>query len=181
MTTLGTTTWLLAAAFATGAGVLDWRSRRIPNWYTIPGALAGIAINSMAYGVHGARSALAGIVLGLLLLLPLVALGGLGGGDWKLMGALGAFTGPWHLLRVLAVTVFVNAAMALAMIIRKRRLLETLRNMGYILLNLVTFRPSPVQMTLDNPDLVKVPFGVAAAAATVGYTIYVLGYALGGS
>ena len=35
--------WLLAVFLALWAGGLDWRYRRIPNWLTVPGLLAGIA------------------------------------------------------------------------------------------------------------------------------------------
>ena len=47
--------WLLAVFLALWAGVLDWRYRRIPNWLTLPGPLAGIAVNTLANGWAGAN------------------------------------------------------------------------------------------------------------------------------
>jgi prepilin peptidase CpaA len=70
------------------AGFTDFRSRRIPNWLTLPGFVVGLVLNTVATGVHGLRISLLGAGLGLLLLLPFVLLRSLGAGDWKLAGAL---------------------------------------------------------------------------------------------
>ncbi len=86
--------WMLATIPAAVAGWTDWRSRRIPNWLTVPALFVGIAVNTLALGWAGAKEALLGAGLGLGLLLPFVLLRSLGGGDWKLVGALGAFLGP---------------------------------------------------------------------------------------
>jgi len=62
---------VLAAAFSLMAGWTDWRSRRIPNWLTVPGLAVGILANSIIFRWAGCKSALLGAGLGLLLLLPL--------------------------------------------------------------------------------------------------------------
>src|SRR6201998_778273 len=90
--------WLLAVFLARWAGVLDWRYRRIPNWLTLPGLLAGIAVNTLANGWAGAKTSLLGAGLGLLLLLPFVVIKALGAGDWKLIGAIGACLGTGRLI-----------------------------------------------------------------------------------
>ena len=36
----------LAVALALIAGWTDWRSRRIPNWLTVPGLLVGVSVNA---------------------------------------------------------------------------------------------------------------------------------------
>src|SRR2546430_11658251 len=104
--------WILAALLAAVAGWTDWRSRRIPNWLTISGLCVGIAANSLAWGLRGTKDALLGAGLGLALLLPLVLIRSLGGGDWKLAGAVGAFTGPHHLIYVLVFSALVAGVMA---------------------------------------------------------------------
>ncbi len=159
----------LALVLAIWAGWLDWRARRIPNWLTIPALLLGIGVNTLAWGWPGTKAALEGAGLGLGLLLPFVLARGLGAGDWKLMGALGAFLGPNRLIVVLLGTVFIAGIMAVAQMIRSRRVKQTLSNLWVLLLAIVTFgiHRQRENITLDNPGLMALPFGVAAALSTV--------------
>ena len=155
---------------AIAGGWTDWRSRRIPNWLTVPGLLSGIAVNSWLHGWPGAKASLLGAGLGLALLLPFVLIRSLGAGDWKFVGALGAFLGPENLLTVLLLGILVNGLMAMIMIVRKKRLRETLRNLGRMLAAFLSMHLPGPDLTLDNPDLVKVPFGVAVAIAVILYS-----------
>jgi prepilin peptidase CpaA len=171
-----------AVILASWAGWLDWRSRRIPNWLTVPALVLGLTLNTAASRFLGGtgtwagmKFGLAGAGLGLLLLLPFVLLRGLGAGDWKLMGALGAFLGGRNLLYVLFGTVLIAGLMAVVEMIRRRRVRQTLANLAVLIHAFVTFRLRPQRGTisLDNPDLMTVPFGVAAAVAT---TIFVFAF-----
>jgi len=163
------TVWVLTALLAIAAGWMDWRYRRIPNWLTVPGLVVGIGVNTLASGWHGARSSVLGALLGLALLLPFVALRSLGGGDWKLVGALGAFLGPGPLVTVLLGAVFVAGAMALVLIVYKGRLRQAVRNIGRILAAIMSLRMPGQDLTLDNPESLKVPFGVAVALTVLLY------------
>src|ERR1043165_9279953 len=127
--------WMLATIPAIIAGWTDWRSRRIPNWLTVPALILGIAANTLAHGWTGAKESLLGAGLGLGLLLPFVLLRSLGGGDWKLVGALGAFLGPPRLIIVLVATILVAGAMAVILIIWKRRVGRTLRNLAHLVVS----------------------------------------------
>lgn len=155
--------WLLAVFLAAWAGAMDWRYRRIPNWLTVPGLLAGIAVNTAAAGWSGAKASLLGAGLGLLILLPFVLIKALGAGDWKLIGAIGACLGPSRLLAVLVGSMLVAGVMALALIIYKGRLRQALGNMGRMLRAFLTLHLPGSEVSLDNPDAVKIPFGVAVA------------------
>ena len=104
------------------------------------------------------------------MLLPFVLVRSLGAGDWKLMGALGAFVGPERLLAVLFVSVLVAGVMAMILIVWKRRVGQTIRNLGHMLAAFATFHLPGQEMSLDNPESAKVPFGVAVAIATIAYT-----------
>lgn len=167
---LKTGIWVLTAVFASLAGWTDLKSRRIPNWLTVPGLLVGIAANSWAYGWAGTKSSLLGAGLGLALLFPFVLIKGVGAGDWKLVGALGAFLGPMRLIVVLIGTIFVNAIMAVIMMIWKKRVRQTLRNLAGMVGSLMTFHLPGPEVTLDHPEALKVPFGVAVAITVLGYT-----------
>jgi prepilin peptidase CpaA len=161
----------LAVALALIAGWTDWRSRRIPNWITVPGFLVGLSVNVLAGGWAGLRTSLLGAGLGLLVLLPFVFLRSLGAGDWKLAGALGAFVGVEGMLDLLMGSVFVAGVMALGLVIYKRRFKETLRNIGRLLGSMLTFRMPGAEVSLDNPQSLKVPYGVALALTTLLFGI----------
>ena len=128
-------------------------------------------MNVALSGWAGLKTSLLGAGLGLLLLLPLVLLKSLGAGDWKLAGALGAFVGPGDLFDLLLVSVFVAGLMAMALIIYKRRFRETARNIRHLLVSLLTFHMPGQQVSLDNPQSLKVPYGVALACTVVLYGI----------
>jgi prepilin peptidase CpaA len=161
----------LAGLLAVLAGLTDWRWRRIPNWLTVPGVVLGITANSLAWGRAGAKSSLEGLGLGLLLLLPLVVVRGIGAGDWKLVGAIGACLGPHELLVVLAGAVFIAGLMAIILVIYKRRFVQTMRNIGGLVIALLTGRPRDSAVSLDNPEALKVPFGVAMSITVVLYVV----------
>ncbi len=159
--------WIVAAILAVCAGILDWRYRRIPNWLTLSGMAAGIAVNTVLYRWPGLKAALLGTALGLGLLLPFVLLRSLGAGDWKLAGAVGACLGPSQLLSVLADTVLVAGVMALVVVVWKGRLKRTLANIARLLAALFSLHMPASEVSLDDPQSAKIPFGVAMALAVL--------------
>jgi prepilin peptidase CpaA len=161
----------LAVVLALMAGWTDWRSRRIPDWLTVPGFLAGVAANVLLGGLAGLKGSLLGAGLGLLVLLPFVFLRSLGAGDWKLAGALGAIVGWQVLADLLMGSVLVAGIMALALVIYKRRFKETMRNIGRLLASMFMLRMPGAEVSLDNPQSLKVPYGVALALTTVLFSV----------
>ena len=161
--------WIPAVLVAVGAGILDWRYRRIPNWLTVSGLVAGVAVNTILFRWPGLKAALLGTVVGLVLLLPFVWIRSLGAGDWKLAGALGACLGPRQLLSVLMGTILVAGVMALAVVIWKGRLKRTLLNMAHLLAALFSLRMPGSEVSLDDPQSTRIPFGVAMALTVLFY------------
>jgi len=163
--------WIPAVVLALWAGIWDARWRRIPNWLTVSGAVVGIGTNTILFHWLGLKAALLGMLLGLALLLPFVLLRSLGAGDWKLVGALGACLGPRSLLAVLFGAILVAGVMALGVIIWKGRLKQTLLNIARLLAAVFSLRAPGVEVSLDNPESTKIPFGVAVALAVLLYAI----------
>jgi prepilin peptidase CpaA len=156
-----------ALGLAVGAGWIDWRTRRIPNWLTIPALLIGLTVSALLGGWTGAKVSLEGAGISLGVLLPFVMMQGLGAGDWKLMGALGAFLGPSKTVVILFGTVLIAGLMSVVEIIRQRKVRETLSNLWVLLVAYSTFRVANARaISLDNPGMLKIPFGVAAAVST---------------
>src|SRR5258708_35569369 len=96
------TIWMFALGVTLLAGWVDFRTRKIPNWLTVPALVLGIGMHTVVAGWSGAIASLEGAGLALVVLLPLVLLRGLGAGVWKFMGAAGAIPGPPIVLFVLA-------------------------------------------------------------------------------
>jgi prepilin peptidase CpaA len=162
------TTWGLAMAVGLVAGWIDWRSHRIPNWLTVPGCFAGIVLNTIFFHWGGMKGSLLGAGIALGILLPVVLLRGLGAGDWKLMGALGAIVGKGEILQLLMATILFAGLIAIVQILLKRRVLVTLRNMWELVRGYFIFGLKPnAEISLDNAAASTLPFGVAAAVATV--------------
>ena len=155
-----------ALVLAGWAGWLDWRIRKIPNWLTVPALVVGLTLSAVLGRWPAEKSSLEGAGICLGVLLPFVLMRALGAGDWKLMGALGAFLG----LRVLIVlfgTILIAGLMSAVEVVRQRKVRETLKNLLVVFLAYSTFHVNNARaITLDNPGLLKIPFGVAAALST---------------
>ncbi len=92
---------MLALAFAT-----DIRKQIIPNWLTAAGIGAGLLGHGMAQGGYGLAFSAAGLACGFIPMLLLYAVGGVGAGDVKLFGALGAMTGAVFTLYAMVASLF---------------------------------------------------------------------------
>jgi len=160
--------WLLTLVLTGVAAYTDLRERRIPNWLTAPSLLVGLTLRAWLGGWRGALTSLEGAGLALVILLPLVLVRGLGAGDWKLMGAVGAFLGPWMMLFVLVASFFVTGLVSIVRMATAGKGKSTLRNMVVLVQGFIAFgmKPNP-EISLDTPGLIKLPFGATVAAGTL--------------
>ena len=84
---------VVVLASTLGLAFIDVCKYKIYNVFTYPLLLAGLVYHGVVEGMPGFTDSLLGTLLGFGILLPLYALGGLGGGDVKLMAAVGAWLG----------------------------------------------------------------------------------------
>src|SRR4051812_37143853 len=96
------------------AAAIDVRTRRIPNWLTMPFLIAGVVMNTILAGWTGLSRSLEGIALALLALGVLCILRTMGFGDLKLCAAAGAWIGPATLLFALVITAMAGGVLAIA-------------------------------------------------------------------
>jgi len=86
--------FLVLAALACSAAVWDLAYRRIPNFLVLAGVTLGLMSGLYHQGPAGLTASFLGLLAGLGLFLPGYLLRMTGGGDLKLMGALGSLLGP---------------------------------------------------------------------------------------
>jgi prepilin peptidase CpaA len=117
--------FIALAAGALAATVIDIRTRKIPNALT--GSMAAVGVGLAASGVSGVSigASLAGLVVGLLLMLPGHVLGATGAGDVKLMAAVGAVVGIHGIVNAFLFTALAGGLLAIAVAIHRRRLTAT--------------------------------------------------------
>ncbi|HUR33696.1 MAG TPA: A24 family peptidase [Vicinamibacterales bacterium] len=122
-----TTDAVVAAVAVSGvlAAAIDVRTRRIPNLATLGVAGVGLGLSATGASGHTAVAALAGLVLGLLLMLPGHLFGATGAGDVKLFAAMGTLLGPGAVLSAFLYTAIAGGILAFAIAVRRRRLIET--------------------------------------------------------
>lgn len=118
-------TAMIAVIVATAA-VIDVRTRRVPNALTGSAALLGVALAAAGLGRVALVSSIAGCGIGLALMLPGYLLGGTGGGDVKLLAAVGTLLGPGGTLRAFVATAIAGGVLALVVSIQRRRVRATL-------------------------------------------------------
>ncbi len=104
MSRTGLDLWLFLsgiAVFTLTAAILDLRYRRIPNGLSVAGFIVGILFRVASDGLTGLGDAAGAFAIGFGALLILWVIGGGGGGDVKLMGALSVWLGCRQTVHVL--------------------------------------------------------------------------------
>lgn len=169
--------FICACSVCVGAAWSDLRARRIPNILTIPALVLALGIRA-GLGVEALVAGAAGAAVAFALAAPLFALGGFGGGDVKLLAAVGAFLGLDGLPAAVLVMSLVGGVMALWAVVRRGVLGRTLRNLGRLAKGIgfaVLLRDGAVAeaaLPKARPDAVMIPYGVPiAAGALVGLLV----------
>ena len=153
------------------AAIYDVLYRRIPNWLTIGGVIAGIALNSFIYrGWPGLGMSLAGLAVGFAAYFVLYSLRAMGGGDVKLMAGIGALVGARDWFGVFIITAIIGGVAGLAMVAARGRLKNTFWNMSFILSEMKHGRPAYVrreELDVRSPTSVGLPHGAMIALGTI--------------
>jgi prepilin peptidase CpaA len=145
----------------------DVISRRIPNAFTLPAILFGLALHFRLGGWRQLGSAAAGgLLCGLIFLLFHLA-GGMGGGDVKLITAAGCSAGISLVGPLLIMTSLAGGAMAVGLALYHRRLKQTLLNMCALAVHhgKAGLAPHP-DCNLENTQALRLPYALAIAAGS---------------
>lgn len=141
----------------TVAALTDVQQGKIPNWLTYPSWVFGLTFAGLAAGWAGLASAGAGWAIGFLPFFLLYLMGGMGGGDVKLMAAVGALKGFPFIVNAMVTSILVGGLIALLIVIWEGRLGVALRYVGATVGRVVY--PGLARPEIEARQ--KVPFGVA--------------------
>ena len=154
---------VLAGVLITAA-IFDLRGGKVYNAVTYPAILAGVAFGAAAGAAAGnwkggIEDHILGFGFGFGVLLVAFLLGGMGGGDVKLMGAVGAFLGWPGVLHALFYSFLVGVVVGLIMMVWQGRTLAVLKRLAVA----VRLLPIPgIKMDEAIPaDSLRVPFAFA--------------------
>jgi prepilin peptidase CpaA len=107
---------IMAGVIGVAASIDDLLRRQISNWIPCSAFAGGMLLQTVEHGWRGVGSALAGTLAGAGVFLVFYLLGGMGGGDVKLMAGFGALLGVQLLLQAALWTAGCGGVMALAVI-----------------------------------------------------------------
>lgn len=163
---------MAALVLALIAGIFDFRSRRVPNWLSVTGLATGLSLNLYLAGLMGLKTSLLGLGLALLFYLPLFLLRAMGGGDVKLMAAMGSMVGPDAWLIVFVLTALLGGVVAIALLVYRGGLSTALGNVGRILTSLGQAQAPHVahpELDIAHPRATTLPHAVVIAIGTAAW------------
>jgi prepilin peptidase CpaA len=157
------------------AAVTDLLKRRVYNWLTYPAIAFGLTLGYAAgdwgsfspYGA-GLVNHLAGLCLGFGVFALVWVFGrGVGGGDVKLMGAIGAIMGWQFVIGAMFWSSLVGAVMAIWVLVGSGKLMQGL---GRAFRAAVTLGARPEDKDVEgepSPGRMRIPYGTAIAFGTL--------------
>ena len=150
------------------AAAIDVRTHRIPNILTFGSAAVALVDHAWTGGAQGLGASAGGWGIGVALFLPMFLLRGMGGGDVKLLGAVGAWLGPMGVLYAGLYSVLAGGVLALVIGGMHGYLGKAFSNIWGLL---GVWRTAGIQplpgLTIEDSVGPRLAYGVAIAAGTL--------------
>lgn len=166
--------WLVTVTLIVAA-VIDGIQLKVPNWLTFPMIALGWVYSftlSTYPGWEGLGYSLMGTVVGLAVLLPAYAIGGMGAGDVKLMAGIGAWMWVEVTLLSFAVSAVVGGVIAVCMVLANKAWLKHQQQFWLIWNEILTVK-SPEKLAAiareRKPSMMLLPYGIPMAIGTIAY------------
>ena len=168
------TVWFVTVVLIVAA-IIDGAILKVPNWLTFPFIACGWIHWSIQDGFSGLGFSLLGTFVGMTLLLVLRNVGGMGGGDVKLLAGVGAWLGAVVTLWAFAATAIVGGIMAIIMIWKTGNWMKHYAMAMQILEEWRTVRtPSKLSKIARErkPNMYLLPYGIPMAIGSIAYFAY---------
>lgn len=167
--------WILLTFLLGLALCYDVTQRRIPNWLVLAGLLAGAICSLVAPLETGSQAfpgsgiglskSLLGALTGFSIMLPLYILRAMGGGDVKLMAAIGAFLGPMQVLGAALLTFVAGGVLSLIAALGSGSLSRVLGNLR--LMGMVAMTSRSIGLSLKDVQTTgRLPYAIAITVGT---------------
>ncbi|MCS7239296.1 MAG: A24 family peptidase [Thermoguttaceae bacterium] len=166
--------WIVTVFLIAGA-LIDGLALRVPNWLTFPMIFSGWAVGGMVFGWAGLWASILGTLVGLALLIPLYAIGGMGAGDVKLLAGVGAWIGAQHTLWAFVASVLCGGLLALLLAVYRGQFRQFVMNMRLIAAEILFVRDVRLLAKLASErkrQAILLPYGIPIALGCISYLLY---------
>lgn len=164
--------------FCIVAAYIDGKELRVPNKLTFPMIIAGWIWSSISFGISGEgwyiglMWSLAGTAVGLMTLIPAMAIGGMGAGDVKMMAAIGAWVHCTITIYAFCLSTIIGAVLAVAMILWSGQIQKHYTQFWLIFNEIITIK-NPEKLSAiakeRKPNMFLLPYGIPLAIGTILY------------
>ncbi len=163
--------WLVTIVLVVAA-VIDGYKLKVPNWITFPMILSGWAVNLAMHGWAGLGWSLLGTVVGLALLLPAYAIGGMGAGDVKLLAGVGAWVQAEVTFYAFCWSAIIGGVIAIAMVLVRGGWRKHKEQFLIIATEIVSIG-DPNELSAiaarRKSSMLLLPYGIPLAIGTIAY------------
>ena len=150
------------------AAVNDLRFQKIPNLLTYPAMAVALGCHVVMNGLDGLLFSAGGLALGIAVLILPYLMGGMGAGDAKLMGAVGAILGAKGVFIAFLFTAITGGVYALILILIKRQHFKGFFTRQAATLKTFIYTKQFIPISGDsNEKKPKLCYGIAIALGTL--------------
>lgn len=170
---------VLLALIAT-SGFIDARERKIPNKITFTGILIGLILNTVVGGWLGLLQSIIGMFAGFAIFFIPFVMGGMGAGDVKLLGAIGALMGWKFSLMTALYSTLIGGIMVFIYLLYTGNLRDNLKKIVFTLIRVLFLFVNQIiynekmyqaqehlQKNGQSYKKIYIPYGVAIAGGTI--------------
>jgi prepilin peptidase CpaA len=166
--------WVVSITLVVAA-IIDGLKLKVPNWLTFPMIISGW-IYSAAFspfaGWEGLLYSVVGTVVGLGLLLPAYAIGGMGAGDVKLLAGIGAWVWGTATLYAFAISAIVGGVIAVLMVVVRKSWFKHQSQFWMIANEILTVKDPEKLAAIAaerKPSMMLLPYGIPIAIGSIAY------------